>query len=346
MTYQRKREPLVSVVVPVYNGEHYVRESMDSVLAQTYPHIEVVIVDDASSDGTPAAIAPYVDGERVRCIRNESNRGQFGAVNRGLVATDGDLVAVHHADDLMFPRRVELQVAWLSAHREVGTVFATDVFIDAVGRAYGRPRLPAEFRDGGVFGYRDVLNGVLRYGNVFLRAPTNLVRRRLYDEVGLYSEEWALRGDIEMWLRLSRAAPVGILAEPLVAYRYGHDNESARYERRRTELELTFELLDRILDSGDRRIADSEALRGFEGRRAEDLLIVSANRYVAGDIRAAKTSLARSRPRRIMETRVVRRGRLLVLWAALHVFLRLPRIAVVAGVLERRSRLRLSRGRA
>lgn len=335
--------PRVSIVIPVYNCEAYVRESLDSVLIQSYDEIEVVLVDDASTDGSIAAVADAVDGQRVRCLRNERNLGQFGTVNRGIAETHGELVAVHHADDLMLPGRLDRQVTWLSAHREAGAVFAMDVYIDPSGREFGRTILCEDFRDRELYGYREVLNGQLRYGNVFLRAATNLVRASLYAEVGPYSEEWGLRGDIEMWLRLSRAAPIGILDEPLAAYRWGHDNESARYERARVEPELTFELLDALLEV-DGELAESGALRAFEARRAEDLLTVAVNRYVSSGDSSARAALAKARLRAILGSGQVRRPRLVVVWCALHVLVRLPRSGLVASALRRSYGRRPSRG--
>lgn len=337
--------PLVSVVIPMHNSERYVRASLESVLAQTYENIDVVLVDDASTDDSRAALASTLEDSRVRYIRNGRNLGQFGTVNVGLAAAWGELIAVHHDDDVMLPQRLQRQAAWLAAHPEAGAVFATDLYIDPCGREFGRTTLPAELRGVEVLEYPVVLDTLLRYGNVFLRTPTNLVRATVYREVGAYSEEWALRGDIEMWLRLARRGPIGLLDEPLVQYRWGHENESARYGRRRTEPELTFELLDRVL-AADGDLVEPVALRAHEGRRAEDFLLVAVNRYLSGDRRAARRALRCAQLGRITGTRYVRRTRLLVLWSALRVLLLLPRLRVVAAALERRYDRRLDEGRA
>lgn len=337
--------PLVSVVIPIHNSERYARASVESVLAQTYENIDVVLVDDASTDGSRAALASALNDERVRYIRNSRNLGQFGAVNVGLAAARGELIAVHHDDDVMLPHRLERQVAWLAAHPEAGAVFATDLYIDPFGREFGRTALPSQLRGVEVLDYRLVLDLLLRYGNVFLRTPTNIVRTSLYREVGPYSEQWALRGDIEMWLRVARRAPIGLLDEPLVQYRWGHDNESARYARRRTEAELTFEVLDRALIA-DGDLVETEALTAYEGRRAEDFLLVAVNRYLSGERWAARRALRRARVRTITRTRYVRRTRLLVLWSALHVLVLLPRVRVVAAALERRFDRRLHQEQA
>lgn len=328
--------PLVSVVLPVYNGAQYVVESLESVLRQTYDPLEIVVVDDHSTDPTPDLLAPYAAEGRIVLLQNDRNLGQFGAVNTGIAAAHGELIAIQHADDVQLPTLIAREVEALSEHPEAGAAFALDVFIDAQGRPRGRVELPSQFAGGGPFRYEEILDGVLRFGNTFLRAPTFLARRSILDEVGPFSEAWGLRGDIEMWLRIARLYPVVIVDEHLTSYRWGHENESKRYERLRVEPELTFALLDELLDAGDRQRATTGALAAFEARRAEDLLIVTANRYVRGDRAAARASLALASPRRLAASGHVRRPRLLVLWAVLALATRLPRIELLAREFFRR----------
>lgn len=331
--------PLVSIVVPVFNGERYLRESLDSILGQTYPHTEVVVMDDASTDATPEVVGSYTDA-RLRCVRQPVNRGQFGNVNDGIRLTHGELVAVHHADDVYAATLLERQLDVLARHPDVGAVFAIDTFIDAEGREVGRLRLPPELRDQRPLSYTDVLNGFLRYGNSFVRAPTNLVRRRVYDEVGLFDEAYDLRADLDMWLRVVRHSPIVVLDQHLVAYRFGHDNVSARYERLRTTPELSFSILDRRLADGDAALAEPDALVSYEGRRHEDLVLVAVNAYVRGDLAACRARLAQVRWRRILAARRLQRLRLLVLLAGLQVLARLPRIPPLARLFHRRWHVR------
>src|SRR5947209_16553719 len=97
--------PLVSIIVPVFNGERYLRESLDSILGQTYPRTEVLVMDDASTDGTPRIVASY--GNNVRYRRQRENRGIYGNSNDGVAVARGELVAVYHADDVYLPTVVE-----------------------------------------------------------------------------------------------------------------------------------------------------------------------------------------------------------------------------------------------
>src|SRR5262245_40453342 len=93
---------LVSIVVPVYNGARYLRESLDSILGQTYPHTEVLVMDDASTDETPQVLASY--GDRVRVHRQPWNRGIYGNANDGIALARGEYIAVYHGDDVYDPR--------------------------------------------------------------------------------------------------------------------------------------------------------------------------------------------------------------------------------------------------
>jgi len=222
--------PLVSIVVPVFEAERHVRESLDSILGQTYPNLEVLVMDDASTDGS-AEVAAGFDDPRLQLHRNERNLGQFANVNTGIRLARGELIAIHHADDVYERDLLAEQVRYLEAVPEAGAVFALDSFIGPAGAVFGRVELPAEFRDGRLLRYPEILNGVLRYGNTLLRANSSLVRRDAYRAVGLFDDAYDLRADLEMWLRISRSYPIAIVDHHLVRYRWGHENVSGGAQR-------------------------------------------------------------------------------------------------------------------
>ena len=264
--------PLVSVVVPVRNGEAHLRESLDSILEQTYPRLEVIVVDDASTDTTPAILASY--GDRIRVHRQSATRGIYGNANDGIAVAQGELVGVFHADDVYLPEMVEREVAWLERHPEAGAVFCSDVFVDGEGRELGRLSLPPEVRGERPLDYRTVVNTLLTHTNVFLRCPTALVRASVYREVGCYrDDEFKNSSDMEMWLRLARSHPIGVLEEHLLLYRRGHGSSSEQYHRMRTDPFRFFRIVDLELEGGGRAVATPEALRAFEAHRAVDTVL-------------------------------------------------------------------------
>ena len=326
--------PLISVLVPVLNGEPYLKESLESVLAQTYTNLEVIVLDDASTDGTPDVVAALAD-ERLRYHRNDRNLGQFGNLSVGLGLARGELVAIQHADDVYRPEILAKEYAVLAEHDDVGAVFSLDVFIGPDGREFGRAQPPPELR-GRTLDFATVLTGVLRHGNTFIRGGTSLVRRAVYEQVGGFTSGYGLRGDLDMWLRLSERGPIAVLDDYLTCYRWGHDHLSGRYGHLRTEPELHYALMDARLAGGDRALAEPEALRAYEGHRAEDLLMVSAARYALGRRADASAILGRVSARAILGTRRVERWRLLLLLATLKLVTRLPHSRRVAGLFRDR----------
>jgi len=328
--------PLVSIVVPIWNGERYLRESLDSILGQTYPNLEVIAVDDASTDSTPAILESYAD--RLRIVRQPDTRGIYGNANDGIALASGEFVGVYHADDVYLPEMVEREVDWLLAHPDAGAVFTSAVFIDTEGRAIGRKNLPAEVRGGRALDYSTVLNTLLSYKNAFLGCPTALVRAEVYRRLGGYRDaEFKNSSDIEMWLRIARSYELGVLEDELIWYRKGQGSSSERYHRLRTDQERFFRIMDLELDAhGGRAVATPDALAAFEAHRAQDTLMRAVSHYILGERTEAEVVLRQARLRTLAASPRIQRGRMLALALGLGVLVRLPRISAVARLFERR----------
>jgi GT2 family glycosyltransferase len=327
--------PLVSVVLPVLDGERYLEQSLDSILDQTYPRLEVLVLDDGSTDRTPEIAGSY--GDSIQYVRQPKTRGIYGNANDGIALAGGDFVCVFHADDVYLPRIVEREVAFLQAHPRAGAVFASDVFVDEDGREIGRLVLPPEVRGERPLDYTSILNGLLRYKNCFLRCPSAMVRASIHREVGIYrDEEFKNTSDLDMWLRISRSSAIGILEEHLYLYRRGHSSSSERYHRLRTEPERFFRIMDLELAAGGLDVAASDALAAYEAHRAQDRLMIAVSSYVKDGRAEAHAALGRADPRALARSRQVQRGRLLALFALLHVLVRLPRVPAFAWLFYRR----------
>jgi glycosyltransferase involved in cell wall biosynthesis len=327
--------PLVSIIVPVFNGERYLRESLDSILAQTYPRTEVLVMDDASTDATPSIAASY--GNRVAYYRQPRNRGQFCNVNEGIAMVRGEYIAVYHADDVYDPRIVEREITFFQAHPELGAVFCKDIFIDPEGLERGRLELPPEVRGQRPLEYPLVLNALLKYKNRFLCCPTSMVRASVYREVGPYREDqFGCMADLEMWLRMARKYPLGIVEEYLLRYRQGHTSAITRYQRLRTDPEMYFHIVDLHLNDGGRHLVTPDALAAYEAHRAEDQLMLVITHYILGRQRETRTILSRLHPAPLLRSSSVQRGRLLVLFMMLQILVRLPRVSPLADMFYRR----------
>lgn len=335
MSDTRVTSPLVSIVVPVFNGERFLRECLDSIVNQTYRNIEVIVMDDASTDSTPAIVASY--GDRVTGFRQASNKGQFGNVNDGIELALGKYTAIYHADDVYDPKIVEREVEFLEEHVEAGAVFCYDIFINAEGQEYNRLTIPEEFRTRSCFDYDAILNGILKYKNRFLPTPGAMVRSSIYKEMGGFrGNEFQIASDLEMWLRIARKHQLGIIHEYLFSYRHGHENSSQAYYRVRTEPERHFLILDEHLRGDGGSIARKNSLRSYEAHRCEDNLMVAINQYILGQTGQAASFLRAVNLRKLLASNMVQRTRLTVLFFILHVLLRLPRVSLAADFFYRR----------
>ena len=327
--------PLVTVLVPTFNGAPYLREALDSILAQSYPHMEIILLDDFSSDDTPEIAAEYTD--RITYFRQSRNMGIYDNVNVGIEMARGDLIATYHADDIYLPDIVEREVAYLEAHPDVGAVFTSNILVDAENREYYRNVFPEDVRGELPLDYPTVLNALLKYKNKFLICPTAMVRTAIHRELGNYRQDrYRNTSDLEMWLRIARHYRIAILESHLMRYRHFHGNSSQRYHRLRTAPENYFIILDEYLANGDREIATPQARVAYEAHRSQDRLMAAISHYIKNELPDGRRALREVRLAPIARSRYVQRKRLLALTAGMWALLRLPRIEAVARLMHDR----------
>lgn len=221
--------PRVSVIIPTFNCARYIVEAVESAVRQTYKDVEVIVVDDGSTDDTRGRLAPYLDAGTIRYI-TQDNAGPSAARNTGIRAATGTYLAFLDADDSIAPASLEKRAKFLDDHPDTDVVF-TDCFIHEVeGRAESdRPHL----RDYGFLrrvapaiasarGADILFNG--GFFEAFFRERIctltgNLMVRRARDEsVELFDESLACGDITEYWFRLCRKHRVGFIDEPLFSY--------------------------------------------------------------------------------------------------------------------------------
>jgi glycosyltransferase involved in cell wall biosynthesis len=188
----RSEMPLVSVVVPTYNRAEYIAETIASILEQSYANIEIIVIDDGSTDDTRNVVRPFEP--RIRYVWQE-NAERGASRNHGLRLARGEYIAFLDSDDLWLPTKVQEGVHFLQAHPEIGLVYTDALQIDSEGREL---RL---LRANGPSGH--VTDKLLEKN--FVSIGTHLTRTALVNEIGGYREERQLSGseDWEMWVRLS-----------------------------------------------------------------------------------------------------------------------------------------------
>ena len=221
----------VSVVIPTRNHAAYVRQAIDSALAQTSPPLEVIVVDDGSTDETPRILAEY--GERIRAIR-QANSGVSVARNTGIAAARGDLIALLDSDDSWAPAKLERQVARMAADPSLGLVHCGSERVDADGR-----QLAVSLS--GMEGW--VAPALLTFEPDVIVAPGSslLVRKRIAEEVGGFDARLAPSEDWDFCYRVATRYPVGYVAEVLVRYRIHSAGSHLNIGRMQNGMLLAFE---------------------------------------------------------------------------------------------------------
>jgi glycosyltransferase involved in cell wall biosynthesis len=221
--------PRVSVVVPNYNHARYLRERLDSVLSQTYPHFELIYLDDASTDESDDVLDAYRGEPRLsHVVKNPVNSGSpFAQWNRGVALARGEYVWIAEADDRAAPTFLERLVAVLDAHPNVGVAYCQSDLIDPWGRVFGSAYDYNQNlgEDVALWSEDFVRPGPEMVARFFARqcvipnASAVLFRRRVYQQVGGADDTLRLAGDYLLWSRLLLASDLAFVAEPLNAFR-------------------------------------------------------------------------------------------------------------------------------
>lgn len=211
--------PLVSVLLPVHDGEAYLAAAIDSILRQTYRHFELIVIDDGSSDGS-ARIAQGYEDARVRVVRNETNVGVVATLNEGLAIARGDLIARMDADDLADPRRLEAQVERMLADTSIVALGTSIAYIDAHGQVSSVP--PRQVQGPLLLRWR-LLRGTCIYH------PTLMMHRARAGQDTSYSPDFPHAEDYELLLRLSRHHEVDNLPQVLLHQRVHGESVSSRH---------------------------------------------------------------------------------------------------------------------
>ena len=202
-------QPLISIITVTYNAQTHIRQAIESVLGQTYPNVEYIIIDGASTDGTLDIIRSYQDA--IDHWVSEPDEGIYNAMNKGIALATGDIIGLINADDVIYPNTLERVAAALSENPKAGFTMA-----------------PVELanEDGSVFGVASPLNEDELATRMWQEMPcphqSMYVRREIYESLGLFDERYILSADYDFLLRLLKADIAFVrLEQPVGFFRSG-----------------------------------------------------------------------------------------------------------------------------
>jgi glycosyltransferase involved in cell wall biosynthesis len=231
--------PRVSILIPAYNAQRYLVDAVESMLAQTYKDFECIVVDDGSSDRTPQLLGELSNRDaRVRALR-VPHGGIVEALNAGLYAARGEMIARMDSDDISLPQRLEEQIHFLDANPEIVALGSKVVLVDP----YASPLWEIDVK----LEHGQIEEELLRGNGWAIFHPTVVIRRNAIDKAGVYRPEYQWSEDIDLFLRLAQIGKLANLPTALLRYRQHFASVN------RTKLELQMRRVERLLVDAYRR---------------------------------------------------------------------------------------------
>ena len=212
--------PLISVVLPVYNGADFIADAISSVLSQSYEDFELIVRDDRSTDGTRKIIDKFMD-KRIIAIENETNLGLFGNFNACFEVSSGEFLHLFSQDDVMHPDCLKSQLVLLQKYKDAGMVYCGVRYIDESGSVLGdssQDRTP-EF-----LGRKLYLSLSAHYGSLAASVSTVMLRKDVLEAVGTFNPNMIAAGDCELWNRIADQYPI-VRNRSIVADIRAHKNQ-------------------------------------------------------------------------------------------------------------------------
>ncbi|MBH8566029.1 glycosyltransferase [Nostoc sp. CENA67] len=211
--------PKVTVLMPVYNGEIYLQEAIDSILSQTFQDFEFLIINDGSTDSTREIICSY-DDPRIRLIDNDCNLGLTQSLNKGLKLAEGEFIARQDADDISEPERLAKQVTFLETHPEVALVGTWYKDIDPQGKLIEKRNLPCNSTQ---------IRWEILFYCPFVHSAVMFHKYTILEQIGFYDEAYSYAQDYDLWWRIARSLKMINLNEYLVNLRINPSSMTATY---------------------------------------------------------------------------------------------------------------------
>lgn len=212
---QTLSHPLVTVIIPSYNRGWVLKEAIDSVLSQDYPHVELIVVNDGSTDNTAQILSLY--GDKINVIHQE-NRGVSAARNTGVSHAAGDYIAFLDSDDIWLPRKISVQIDFFNQYPRVEICQTEEVWIRNGVRV--NPKKKHKKPSGEIF---------LPSLKLCLVSPSAvMLQKSLFTRFGGFDEDLPACEDYDLWLRISCRQPIFLIDTPLIVKRGGHPDQLSK----------------------------------------------------------------------------------------------------------------------
>jgi len=291
-----KNEPLISICIPSYNNAKYISKTLSTLINQTYTNTEIIVCDNKSSDNTDEVVKQF-SSQKMRYIKNTENVGCYNNYNECLKYAKGEYIAFYHSDDMYLPEIVEREYKVLSASDNIGAVFTLDNVINENDKyLYPGVSIPKELKDRKSYGFVDVMSCLLKYQGSFFICPTLMIKRKVFDEVGLFQVTTDLAEDTNMWLKISMHYDLGILNERLINRRISSTAGSFVYDSKRIKQADHYRVLDHFLKVSEEKGVKFPlaVLEQYEFNKFWDNVIISRNMVIQGKVDDAKKSFYKS----------------------------------------------------
>ncbi|WP_321507958.1 glycosyltransferase [uncultured Methanoregula sp.] len=287
--------PLVTVCVPCYNAGKTILKTLNSIVSQTYKNLEILVVDNVSTDNT-VSICRSVKDSRIRIVQNEKNIGGENNWSRSIELATGEYIAVFHSDDLYCPTLVEKQVQAFRQYPEINAVFPMSYLIDPNDRIIGERPLPKELKNKKEVSFDELFVAILTNHNSFLTTPGVMVRGELYKKLAPFRLDiFDTAADLDMWFRISKSGPVVLIDEYLMKYRISPTQGGYLIVSVREEEAAFYKVMDAYLPGVAAHYPiPKNSLDRYELFRNNDRIKRSMNMILNGKTSAAKPLLKQS----------------------------------------------------
>ena len=284
------KEKLVSICIPTYNVERTIMGSLRSILNQTYRNLEIIIVDNTSTDNTLRILKKFKDF-RIKIYRNKKNIGAEHNWTKCVKLATGDYIAIFHADDIYNHRIIEKQIKILEDYPSVLAVFTMADYINSYDKIIGGCNLPPELKHKNIYNFSEIFIPVLNQKNIFI-TPSAMVRGEIFKKCIPFDwDNFETAADLDLWLRISKMGQIAILDEKLIKYRRGSTG-TYQYNYLRAAEANFFRVLDYHLSIKPKNFCISKnAIDRYEIRRSVDYIKRAMDYLIKGEIEPSRRFL-------------------------------------------------------